>query len=135
MDAHLEGALELVEYQQKNALVEQKADLQQKLSGFEQKGNHWLELVRNWILDANQAKNLASAENFDEIKTFLKKIGSNQKIENQLFSIFWKSPWDYLAKAHAEGRSPEAISLPKRESSIWWTRGELNPYLSNANAA
>ncbi len=133
LDAHLEGVLELSEYQQKkNALVEQKAGLQQKLSGFERKGNHWLELVQNWILDANQAKNLASTENFDEIKTFLKKIGSNQKIENQSLSIFWKSPWDYLSKSRAEGRSPEAQTLSNREM---WTRGESNSRLSNANAA
>lgn len=125
LDAHLEGALELSEYQpKKNALIEQKAGLQQKLSDFERKGNHWLELMRNWILDANQAKNLASTENFDEIKNFLKKIGSNQKIENQLLSIFWKSPWDYLAKARAEGRSPEALTLSNREM---WNCGESNP--------
>lgn len=99
-------------------------DLQQKLSGFERKGNHWLELVRNWIIEANQAVNLASTENFDEIKSFLKKIGSNQKIENQSLSIFWKSPWDYLAKAHAEGRSPEA--QPSRSLKMW-TREDSNP--------
>ncbi|PIV13182.1 hypothetical protein COS46_01410, partial [Candidatus Jorgensenbacteria bacterium CG03_land_8_20_14_0_80_38_39] len=107
----------------KNDLMSEKKTLEEKLSDFERKGNHWLELVRNWILDANQAKNLASAENFDEIKMFLKKIGSNQKIENQSLSIFWKSPWDYLAKAHAEGRSPEAESS---RSLKMWTRGELD---------
>ena len=124
MDAYLEGDLELPEFQmKKNDLMSEKKTLEEKLSDFERKGNHWLELVRNWILDANQAKNLASAENFDEIKMFLKKIGSNQKIENQSLSIFWKSPWDYLAKAHAEGRSPEAESS---RSLKMWTRGELD---------
>ena len=118
MDAYLEGDLELPEFQmKKNDLMSEKKTLEEKLSDFERKGNHWLELVRNWILDANQAKNLASAENFDEIKMFLKKIGSNQKIENQSLSIFWKSPWDYLAKAHAEGRSPEAES--SRSLKMW----------------
>jgi len=36
--------------------------LEEKLSDFERKSNHWLELTRNWILEAKQAKNLALSE-------------------------------------------------------------------------
>ena len=73
-DAYLENGLELSEYQErKNQLVGQKADLQGKLSAFQQTGNNWLELTRNWILTANTAVNLASGENFPEMKGFLKK--------------------------------------------------------------
>jgi len=59
-DAYLTEALELAEYQQtKNALTAEKKTLEEKLADFERKGNRWLELTRNWILEANQAKNLA----------------------------------------------------------------------------
>ena len=55
-DAYLEGIFELAEFQQKkNALTSEKKTLEEKLSDFERKGNHWLELTRNWIIEANQA--------------------------------------------------------------------------------
>jgi len=48
MDAYLEGDLELPEFQlKKNDLMSEKKTLEEKLSDFERKGNHWLELVRN----------------------------------------------------------------------------------------
>ena len=55
-DAYLGEALELTEYQEKkNILMSEKKTLEEKLSDFERKGNHWLELTRNWIIEANQA--------------------------------------------------------------------------------
>jgi hypothetical protein len=48
MDAYLEGDLELPEFQlKKNELMTQKKTLEEKLSDFGRKGNHWLELTRN----------------------------------------------------------------------------------------
>src|SRR3989338_975748 len=78
MDGYLEGSFELAEFQEKkNKLMAGKKDIEEKLSDFERKGNHWLELTINWILEANQAKNLILSENFSEMKNFLKTIGSN----------------------------------------------------------
>ena len=58
-DAYLGEALELAEYQEKkNVLMAEKKTIEEKLSDFERKGNHWLELMRNWIIEANQAENL-----------------------------------------------------------------------------
>jgi len=61
MDAYLEGDLELPEFQlKKNELMNQKKALEEKLSDFERKGNHWLELVKNWIIEANQSQKFRS---------------------------------------------------------------------------
>ena len=80
-DAYLGEALELGEYlERKNALMSEKKSLEEKLSDFERKGNHWLELMRNWILEANQAENLIKAENLSGMKNFLMDIGSNRRI-------------------------------------------------------
>ena len=58
-DAYLNEALELGEYlEHKNALTAEKRTLEEKLSDFERNGNHWLGLMRNWILEANQVGNL-----------------------------------------------------------------------------
>ena len=91
-DAYLEGTFELAEFQQKkNALTSEKKTLEEKLSDFERKGNRWLELTRNWIIEANQAQNLALQENFSEMKNFLKKIGLNRQISQQKLSIDFKT--------------------------------------------
>ena len=132
-DAYLSEALELTEYQQtKNALMAEKKTKEEKLSDFERKGNHWLELTRNWILEANQAKNLASQDNFSEMKNYLKKIGSNRLLAAGRLEIDFKKPFDSLAKLPTEARG-EAPS--EATNSIWWTHRESNPGLSNANAA
>jgi len=120
LDAHLAGALELSEFQEKkNALIEQKADLQQKLRDFERKGNHWLELTRDWIIEANQVKNLASSENFSEMKNFLKKAGLNRQIKDRKLFIDFKKPWNYLYFLSAERRSREAEMPPQAANTLW----------------
>jgi len=121
LDAHLAGALELSEFQEKkNALIGQKADLQQKLRDFERKGNHWLELTRNWIIEANQAKNLASSGNFSEMKNFLKKAGLNRQIKDRKLFIDFKKPWNYLYFLSAERRSREA-EIPSQVANTLWS--------------
>ena len=117
-DAYLEGTFELAEFQQKkNALTSEKKTLEEKLSDFERKDNRWLELTRNWIIEANQAQNLALQENFSEMKNFLKKIGLNRQISQQKLLIDFKKPFNFLANLPAEARR-EAPS--EATNSIWW---------------
>ena len=88
MDAYLEGDLELPEFQmKKNELMSEKKTLEEKLSDpalcKRAGGNHWLELTRNWIIEANQAKNFVLSDNFSEMKTppFYKKGGAARTAE------------------------------------------------------
>ena len=119
-DAYLEGIFELAEFQQKkNALMSEKKTLEEKLSDFERKGNHWLELTRNWIIEANQAKNLASSGNFSEMKNFLKKAGLNRQIKDRKLFIDFKKPWNYLYFLSAERRSREAEMPPQAANTLW----------------
>ena len=122
MDAYLEGDLELPEFQlKKNELMTQKKTLEEKLSDFERKGNHWLELTRNWIIEANQAKNFVLQENFSEMKNFLQKIGSNQKIKDQKLEIEFKKPWNYLYFLPAEARAPSEARGEGERNRLGWT--------------
>jgi len=131
-NAYLEQALELSEFlQKKNALMEKKTDIKEKLKDFEQKGNHWLELTRNWIIEANQAKNLALSENFHEMKNFLKKIGSNHEIANRKLTISFKKPWNYLYFFSAEARGAEAACPKNDENCEMWSQGESNPSVNS----
>ena len=118
----------------------EKKTKEEKLSDFERKGNHWLELTRNWILEANQAKNLALQDNFSSPKNYLKKIGSNRRLAAERLEIDFKKPFDLLAKlpAEARGEAPSDLSAcgnaqAEATNSLWWTRGESNPCLPDAN--
>ncbi|TSC91386.1 MAG: recombinase [Parcubacteria group bacterium Licking1014_17] len=127
MDGYLEGGFELVEFQEKkNKLMAEKKDIEEKLSDFERKGNHWLELVRNWVIEANQAKNFALENNFSEMKNFIKKIGSNRRILNQRLFVDFKKPWNYLYFLSAESRAKGAGEAEILRNRLMWTRADLN---------
>lgn len=46
---------------------------------------------------------MASGDDFQEMRAFLEKIGSDRKIENQTFAVELKSPWNYLQNQGAGG--------------------------------
>jgi len=121
-EGYLEGAFELPEYhEKKNQLVEQRKDLEEKLECFEQKGNHWLELLKNWILEANQAGNLAKTKNFPGMRNFLKTVGSNRILIGGKLKISFKKEYDLLRNLpeEARGETPEkAIKI--NQNSLWW---------------
>ena len=118
-DVYLEGTLELKEFQEKkNSLMEQKKDLEEKLFDFERKGNHWLELTRNWILEANSVENLALQEDYSGMKNFLQKIGSNRRLAAGTLSVDFKKPWNFIEKMPAESRRGSATIATNQ---IWWS--------------
>ena len=51
--------------------------LKEQLSQVETKGLSWLEPAREFVKSLNQAAKLIKSENFSEMTTFLKNIGSN----------------------------------------------------------
>src|SRR3989339_2002500 len=126
-DAYLNEALELGEYlERKNALTAEKRTLEEKLSNFERKGNHWLELMRNWILEANQAENLIKAENLSGMKNFLMDIGSNRRIAAGILAGEFGKPWHFLAEMPLHARGSAARGLRSSSNQIWWTVPDVN---------
>ena len=70
--------IEPEEYQaKKSKLLNEKQDILGRIRDFEQKGNNWLEPMKEMILASNQAKILLSQSDNQEIRAFLKNIGSN----------------------------------------------------------
>ncbi len=120
-NAFVESSLELAEFKElKNPLIEQKADLEQRLVALEKSRANRLEPMRNWVLQANQAEKWASEENWVEMKSFLKKVGSNRLLRAQTFTVSFKNPWSLLAETTVAVRSTANFSE-------WWRRGGLNP--------
>jgi len=99
LDLHLEGGVDSGEYREKkNQLVNKNIEINQKIRDFEQHGNNWLEPMRTMINSSCQAKNLAPANNPNDIYTFLKKIGSNFILKDKKFQFEGKIGWRALLK-------------------------------------
>ncbi len=114
LDLHLDGVLTLEEYKQKkNQLVEKKADLKQKIKDFGRKGNYWLEPMRNFILQAHQAKNIAETENLKKKRSFLQKIGSNWQLKDKIVEFSPQNQWKLVADESGFSKFPTWSSFYK----------------------
>ena len=80
----------------KHKILNHKIEISEKLKDFEQKGNHRLEPMRLFISDSKQAGIIASGENFDDKKNFLKKIGSNPLLTQRVLHFSPKKSWKIL---------------------------------------
>jgi len=113
----------------KQKILNQKIDLEEKLRDFEQKGNHWLEPMRQFILDSKQAVIIASEENLEDKKNFLKKIGSNPLLANRTLVFTPKKSWEILLNSGlpaTPATSPRAKRAPNFVNmgiSTNWLRG------------
>ena len=118
LDVYLAETISTEEYtSRKQKILTRKLELQERIKDFEQKGFSWLEPAREFVLKLNQAEKLLNSENYPEMKTFLKNIGSNHILQNQKLSISWKIPFNLAA----EPRSGEAesVTYPK----VWARKG------------
>ncbi|MFA6337084.1 MAG: hypothetical protein WCX23_03895, partial [Candidatus Paceibacterota bacterium] len=69
---------------------------------------------------------LASGNNFQEMRAFLEKIGSDRKIENQTFAVELKSPWNYLHELAKQNRGVAAAVSENEFSLKMWTLSDSN---------
>ncbi len=99
LDTYLEHTITNEEYTAaKQKIINRKVEINECLRD---KGNNWLELFREWILLANQAKNIAKSENLEEKRSFLQKIGSDFRLAGQKVSCLWGEPFDIVAEKTA----------------------------------
>src|SRR3989338_7952722 len=140
VSAYIDGDIPKEKYlPKKEELLKQKVSLANYLEDFGQTGKNWLQPLRAWILDTKKAKNLASSENYGEMKRFVQKVGTNPKFLDKSISISFCPQWDFMAlrlaqSPNAERRSREAILSQNGESCDWWTYGGSNPDPGHAMA-
>ena len=118
LDLFIEGkGISPEEYQvKKSKLLNEKQDILGKMRDFEQKGNNWLEPMKEMILASSQAKILLSQSDNQEIRAFLKNIGSNFILKDKKFQFALKIGWRALAESEPTKTFPN------------WRRGrDLNP--------
>ncbi len=78
LDLHLEGSLDKESYiKKKNTLLNRKVEIEEQIKTSERTGDDWLEKMRAFILEAQDAKKYLLPEYEAELPTFLKRAGSN----------------------------------------------------------
>src|SRR3989338_7181923 len=82
-----------------------KTDLQRRKSDFVRKVRQpacrqagWIEPLREWINTAHHAEKLASSNDFDEIKSFAEKIGTNRRLLDRKLIFDFQKPFDFVPK-------------------------------------
>ncbi len=78
IDIYLEGSLSLEEYQRKKeALINEKKNLQERLKDFAAGGDNWFERAKDFVTTLNRIHYVVVEGNLESQKEFLEKIGSN----------------------------------------------------------
>ena len=119
LDVYLAEVISTEEYTaRKQKILTQKLELQEKIKDFGQRGLSWLEPAREFILKLNYAEKLLNSENYQEMKTFLKNIGSNHILQNQKLIFSFNFPYNLTADPapRREAGEAETLTFPK-----WWT--------------
>ncbi|EKD49226.1 MAG: resolvase protein, partial [uncultured bacterium] len=99
MDVYLNEVISTEEYTaRKQKILTRKLELQEKIRDFEQKGLSWLEPAREFVLSLNYAEKLRKSENYQEMTTFLKNIGSNHILQNRQLIFSPKIPYNLVAE-------------------------------------
>ena len=99
LDVYLNEVISTEEYtNRKQKILTRKLELQEKIRDFEQKGLSWLEPAREFVLKLNYAEKLRKSEDYQEMTTFLKNIGSNHILRNQKLIFSLNSPFNLAAE-------------------------------------
>ena len=122
------GTLTIEEYQaKKQKLLNEKLDIEQRIKDFEQMGNNWLEPMKEMILASSQAKILLSQSDNQEIRAFLKNIGSNFILKDKKFQFALKIGWRALALVPRSSKSEVGEGEPTKTFPNWRRRWDSNP--------
>ncbi len=136
VNAFLDGSIEKETYlAKKDEFIKTKTDLNKRKSDFGRKGNNWIEPLKEWILAAHHAEKLASSNNFDEIKSFAEKIGTNRRLLDRKLIFDFVRPFDFVPKykgicerSPAAGGASEPTNCPQNSQCLDWSGcGESNP--------
>ena len=96
----------------KDALMIEKASLQEKISSVRAERKNWVEPLRKWILASKQAGFLATSENFYEIKDFLRSFGTNPALKDKTINISFCPPSNF-ARARKQDFNYSLRNTPK----------------------
>jgi len=129
VNAFLDGSIEKETYLiKKDKFIKTKTDLNKRRADFGRKRNNWVEPLKEWILSAHHAEKLASSNEFDEIKSFDEKIGTNHRLLDRKLIFDFQKPFDFVPKymkkceqSPAAGGASEQQNASEFEKSLSWS--------------
>jgi len=130
VNTFLDGDIEKETYlKKKEELIKIKKDLCEQKSDFGRKGNNWIEPLKEWVYSAREAEKLAISNDLHEMKSFVKKIGTNHQLFNKKMSFTPIAPFNILLRYKREfeqakaafGRRSAAPNITKTPESINWS--------------
>ena len=136
VNAFLDGSIEKETYlAKKDELIKTKTDLNKRKADFGRKRNNWIEPLKEWILSAHHAEKLASSNEFDEIRSFAEKIGTNRRLLDRKLIFDFVRPFDFVPKytekcesrqgginsAPATGGASEPTNCPQNSQCLDWS--------------
>ena len=127
LDVYLSEVITTEEYtSRKQKLLNKKIEIQEKIKDFEQNCLSWLEPAKEFLANLEKAWKLKKSEDYSEISTFLKNIGSNHILQNRQLLFSLSDPYKLLTEQ-------SEASSSKLTFNKWWTWRESNSRLYNAN--
>ncbi|MFA6306992.1 MAG: hypothetical protein WCV70_03195 [Patescibacteria group bacterium] len=102
LNDRIDGIIEKADYvNKKDSLIKEKLDFQDKIREIKDKGNNWLEPMRDFILRSKLAKKTADEGDLSELKAFLKNIGSNFILQGGKFEFLAQFEWELASRSDA----------------------------------
>ncbi len=102
LDCHLDGTIDKDDYLvKKEKLINQKIDIEEKIHSITDKGDNWLEPMKDFTLASKLAKKAAVNGDLLEIKSYLNIIGSNFTLKDKKLSFLAKIGWSWAAQSAA----------------------------------
>jgi len=99
VESYLDGDVPKSVYiKKKDEIMRATLTLKQEKKDFDHKGNNWVEPLREWILDTKQADFLSSSDNFKEIASFVKKVGTNPRVRDKSARFGVPAPSQFVAE-------------------------------------
>ena len=118
VDLHLDGDIERAVYlKKKDILMRQKLQLTAKKSIARDGRKNWVEPLRNWILDSKRAGFLSDSDDFDEIREFVRKFGTNPALCDKAISISFCPPSVFARSVALKAPSLSWCAASPRTSS------------------
>ena len=97
VNAFLDNVIDQKAYlQKKEELIKLKIELNKKEKDFGQNGAFWNEPLREWVKTANNAGKLALSEDFSQIKSFIKKVGTKRILKDRKMLIEFAPPFSFI---------------------------------------
>ncbi|HYG50362.1 MAG TPA: recombinase family protein, partial [Flavobacteriales bacterium] len=102
INGFLDGFIDQEDYlSRKEELLKTKVDLQDQIKNFGKRGVVWFELAREFLKALRDAEKLAFSEDLSEIKSFLKKFGSNRLLDHKKVVLNFVEPIGIASKHRA----------------------------------